>query len=158
MREIRRKDRVLNELRAKELLAEGEFGFLAMVNADGGGYGVPLSYAVEEGVIYFHCAPEGHKLDNLSVDNRVTFTVVGPTRVIPGQFTTAYECAMVFGRIERALPEAERLRALRLLVAKYSAGWEEVAEKYIKGSFARTEILKLNMEHISAKTKKDPGY
>lgn len=62
MREIRRKDRVLNELRAKELLAEGEFGFLAMVNADGGGYGVPLSYAVEEGVIYFHCAPEGHKL------------------------------------------------------------------------------------------------
>lgn len=92
------------------------------------------------------------------MDNRVTFTVVGPTRVIPGQFTTAYECAMVFGRIERALPEANVCWLCVCWVAKYSAGWEEVAEKYIKGSFARTEILKLHMEHISAKTKKDPGY
>lgn len=160
MREIRRKDRVLDELRAKELLAEGEYGFLAMVNADGGGYGVPLSYAVAEGeeAIYFHCAPEGHKLINLDVDNRVTFTVVGHTQVIPGQFTTAYECVMAFGRIERRLPETDRLRALRLLVAKYSAGFEEIAEKYIKGSFARTEILKLNVEHISAKAKKIPGF
>lgn len=160
MREIRRKDRVLDGLRAKELLVEGEYGFLAMVNANGGGYGVPLSYAMAEGeeAIYFHCAPEGHKLINLDADNRVTFTVVGRTRVIPDQFTTAYECVMAFGRIERRLPETDRLRALRLLVAKYSAGFEEIAEKYIKGSFARTEILKLNVEHISAKAKKIPGF
>lgn len=158
MREIRRKDRILNELRGNELLAEGEYGFLAMVNIDGGGYGLPLSYAVNGKAIYFHCAPEGHKLMNLDAENRVTFTVVGHTKVIPNQFSTAYECVMVFGRIERALPEVERLQALRLLVAKYSAGYEEIAEKYIKGSFARTEILKLNIERISAKAKLIPGY
>lgn len=157
MREIRRKDRVWDDLRANELLAEGEYGFLAMVNVDGGGYGVPLSYAVDEGVIYFHCAPEGHKLVNLDADKRVTFTVVGHTQIIPGQFTTAYECVMAFGRIERGLPDAERLRALRLLVAKYSAGYEDIAEKYIKGSFARTEILKLTIENIRAKAKIVPG-
>lgn len=158
MREIRRKDRILDELRARELLVEGEYGFLAMVNVDGGGYGLPLSYAIEGDAIYFHCAPEGHKLVNLDADTRVTFTVVGHTRVIPGQFTTAYECVMVFGRIERALSEAERLQALRLLGTKYNAGYEKIAEKYIKGSFARTEVLKLNIERISAKAKKNPMH
>lgn len=157
MREIRRKDRVLDEVRAYELLAEGEYGFLAMVNADGGGYGVPMSYVLSGDVIYFHCAPEGHKLVNLDRENRVSFAVVGGTKVIPGQLTTGYECVMVFGRVERALPAAERLQALRLLVAKYSTGYEEVAEKYIKGSFARTEILKLKIEHVSGKSKKVAG-
>lgn len=59
MREIRRKDRILDELRARELLVEGEYGFGAMVNVDGGGYGLPLNYAVEGDAIYFHCVPEG---------------------------------------------------------------------------------------------------
>lgn len=154
MREIRRKDRILEAEQAGELLRTGEYGFLAMVNCDGGGYGIPLSYVYSGDSLYFHCAPQGHKLENLRAENRCTFTVVGPTQVIPGKFTTAYESVMVFGTVVAGLDESERLKALRLLVKKYSPGYEEIAEKYISGSFQRTEVLRFDITGRSAKTKR----
>ncbi len=48
-------------------------------------------------VIYFHCAPEGHKLENLSGNNKVSFCVVGKTQVLPDKFATNYESVIVFG-------------------------------------------------------------
>jgi hypothetical protein len=156
MREIRRKDRILDEKRAMEILAAGEYGFLSMANIDGGGYGIPMSYIIHENSIYFHCAREGHKLENLTVDNRVTFTVIGRAKVIPKIFTFGYESAMVFGKIEYNLPHEERLTILHLFLKKYSPDAGINGEKYIKGLFDRTELLKMNIEVIRGKTKKIP--
>ena len=73
---VRRQDRLLSEERARELLREGEYGFLAMASAQGG-YGVPVNYATEGDTIYLHCATEGRKLSAIEHDARVTFCVVG---------------------------------------------------------------------------------
>ena len=117
-RDIRRKDRVLSCDAAWKLLERGEYGFLAMQGMNGYGYGIPLSYAMRDRSLYFHCAPSGFKLDSLDVCDRVSFCVVGRTEVMPARFTTAYESALAFGRIRRSLPVAERLEALRLLADK----------------------------------------
>ena len=138
-RDIRRKDRVLSCDAAWKLLERGEYGF---------------SYAMRDRSLYFHCAPSGFKLDSLDVCDRVSFCVVGRTEVMPARFTTAYESALAFGRIRRSLPEAERLEALRLLAAKYSPDYRETAEKYIAGSFGRTEVLRLDIEHVTGKGKR----
>ena len=61
--EIRRKDRVLDEKGAIELLETAEYGFLSMVGTDGFGYGIPISFVKEGKSVYFHCAPEGYKLE-----------------------------------------------------------------------------------------------
>ncbi len=153
-REVRRKDRVLEDEPARRLLEAGEYGFLAMGSPEGYGYGIPMSYAADGERIYFHCAPEGHKLDAIREDGRVSFCVVGRTQVIPHQFTTAYESVHVFGRIEIVEDEAERLHALRLLVAKYSPEYRETAEKYIAASSRRTCVLRLDIEHLSGKCKR----
>ena len=137
-RDIRRKDRVLSCDAAWKLLERGEYGFLAMQGMNGYGYGIPLSYAMRD----------------LDVCDRVSFCVVGRTEVMPARFTTAYESALAFGRIRRSLPEAERLEALRLLAAKYSPDYRETAEKYIAGSFGRTEVLRLDIEHVTGKGKR----
>ena len=50
--EIRRKDRVLDEKGAIELLETAEYGFLSMVGTDGFGYGIPISF-VKEGKCLF---------------------------------------------------------------------------------------------------------
>ena len=34
---------------------------------DGYAYGVPLNYVYVDNSIYFHCAKEGHKLDNIKI-------------------------------------------------------------------------------------------
>lgn len=157
--EVRRKDRLLDDTGQERLLDEGEYGFLAM-NTDAGGYGIPISFVrhkAAEGAgdcIYFHCAPEGRKLAALEKDNRASFCVVGPTKVIPHKFTTAYESVIVFGRIATNLPPGERRTALRLLVEKYCPEHIETGEKYMESSFHRTNILRLDIEYKTGKTKR----
>jgi nitroimidazol reductase NimA-like FMN-containing flavoprotein (pyridoxamine 5'-phosphate oxidase superfamily)/GNAT superfamily N-acetyltransferase len=154
-RNMRRKDRALDNECAMRLLETGEYGFLAMCGANGYGYGVPLNYVVDGSSIYFHCAREGFKLDSLRQNNCVSFCVTGRTRVIPAQFSTAYESVMAFGRIVCSLAEEERRKALNLLAAKYSPGFSAIAGKYIDKSFHRTGVLRLDIEHISGKSRQE---
>ncbi len=153
--DIRRKDRVLENDRAMELLERGEYGFLAMNGINGYGYGIPISYVLSGKSIYFHCAPDGFKLKSIRHDNRVSFCVVGRTHVIPGQFTTAYESALVFGHMVYDLSEEERRKALDLLVEKYCPDHIDISKTYINKSFHRTYILRLDIEHLSGKRKLD---
>ena len=88
-REIRRKDRILDNELAIRLLEEAEYGFLAMSGINGYGYGIPINYVKEGDSIYFHCAPEGYKLECLRENPKVSFTVVGATQIVPGKFTRA---------------------------------------------------------------------
>ena len=153
-REIRRKDRTLDNEAARYLLETGEYGFLSMCTPEGYGYGIPLNHVVEDDSIYFHCAPEGHKIDAIRANGRVSFCVVGQTQVIPGQFTTNYASVHVFGRITLVTDDEERLKALRLLVGKYSPDFQEASGKYIARSFSRTAVLRLDIEHLSGKNKR----
>ena len=71
-----------------------------------------------------------------------------------GKFTTGYESTIAFGEMHLDLPEEERRYALRLLVNKYSSAFKEIGEKYIEKSFYRTNILRLDISHISGKCKR----
>jgi nitroimidazol reductase NimA-like FMN-containing flavoprotein (pyridoxamine 5'-phosphate oxidase superfamily)/GNAT superfamily N-acetyltransferase len=153
-RDMRRKDRLLHHQQAVRLLETGEYGFLAICGINGYGYGIPINYVMDGQRIYFHCAPEGFKLDSLRRNNRVSFCVTGHTRVVPKQFSTVYESALVFGRITCELSEEERRKALDLLVAKYSPCFMDIAETYIDNSLHRTLVMRLNIEHLSGKSKK----
>ena len=151
-RDIRRKDRAIDNEKAMQLLETGKYGFLAMCGKNGYGYGIPINYAMEGKSIYFHCAAEGFKLENIRQNNRVSFCVVGRTQILPAQFSTAYESVLVFGRIAYDLPKEERLKALNLLVVKYSPDFTDISQAYISKSFLRTHILRLDMEHLVGKS------
>ncbi|HQI17206.1 MAG TPA: pyridoxamine 5'-phosphate oxidase family protein, partial [Bacillota bacterium] len=101
-REMRRQDRKTDNEKAAAILAAGEYGILSTVGDNGYAYGVPLSYAYSNGKIYFHCALEGHKLDNIRYNNKVSFCVVGATEVLPESFSTKYESVIVFGKASEA--------------------------------------------------------
>ncbi|QIK55891.1 pyridoxamine 5'-phosphate oxidase family protein [Dysgonomonas sp. HDW5B] len=155
-REVRRQNRVLEEERITELLINSEYGFLSLGTSENGyAYGIPISYAYEEesNSLYFHCAPEGQKLDEISKNNKVSFCVVGKTDPIANQFTTLYESVIAFGDAVTNLSDDEKRKALRLLVKKYSAGFEEIAEQYMDKSWNRTSTFKIEIKHITAKAK-----
>lgn len=156
-REVRRQNRVLEDKnRISELLNESEYGFLSLGTGENGyPYGIPLSYAYDEQAnsLYFHCAPEGYKLDSIARNNKVSFCVVGVTKPIAEQFTTLYESVIVFGTAHIQLNDDEKRKALRLLVKKYSPGYEETGEKYMDKSWDRTAVFKVEIEHITAKAK-----
>ncbi len=152
--EIRRTNREWDIESSRKLLESGEYGFLSMCAVNGYGYGIPISYAVSGDSIYFHCAVAGYKLENIKQNNRVSFCVVGSTQVLPEQFSTKYESVLVFGRMVWDLSEEERFKALDLLVLKYCPGLAEVSKPYIEKSFNRTNILRLDIEHISGKSRR----
>ncbi len=156
-REIRRQDRILDNTRAIELLKTAEYGFLSLgTNDNGYNYGIPISYAFdeEENTLYFHCAPEGNKLENLRRNEKVSFCVVGKTQPIGDKFTTLYESVIAFGKADINLSDEEKRKGLRLLVLKYSPEYIELGEKYMEKSFSRTYVFKISIEHITAKCKK----
>ena len=153
---VRRQDRLLDRQRALEILEQGEAGVLSMRSEDGeGAYGIPLSYVWDgKSALYVHCAPEGRKLACITACPEVSFCVVGRTNVVAEKFTTGYESIVLRCTARYSLPEEERRTALELFVHKYCPGHEAVGKVYAAQSFHRTEMLRLDIETMSGKTKK----
>ena len=72
----------------------------------------------------------------------------------PDKFTTAYESIVLECSAAANLPEAERWRALKLLIDKYSPDFKATGLKYSEKSFGRTEIIRLKIERWSGKCKR----
>lgn len=152
---VRRQDRLLNEEEARQLLQEGEYGVLSMQTVEGGAYGIPVNYAWDgHSYLYLHCAPEGHKLRCIARNESVSFCVVGRTRVIPDKFTTDYESIVLSCIAHLVTDDGERMKALELLLDKYSPDDKTAGMSYARQSFSRTTIIRLNIEHWSGKTKR----
>lgn len=152
-RQMRRSDRAIPDSEARQILQAGEYGILSTVSADGQPYGVPVSYAYTGEVIYFHCAVEGHKLENLSSNNRVSFCVVGQTQVLPDKFATNYESVIVFGKAFEVVDD-EKQAGLVELLKKYSPDFMEKGERYIKGDAPNTKVYKIAAESLTGKARR----
>lgn len=150
---VRRQDRLLDVEDAMRLLNQGEYGFLSLGDEEGG-YGIPVNYVYNAESIYFHCAPEGEKLRYIEKCKTACFCVVGQTAVLASKFTTGYESILVFGRIRVVDDDVERMKALELIIDKYSPSYKETGLKYAEKSFQRTKILRLDIDRISGKCKK----
>jgi nitroimidazol reductase NimA-like FMN-containing flavoprotein (pyridoxamine 5'-phosphate oxidase superfamily) len=153
IKELRRTDRGTTESEARELLERGEYGVLSTVSADGAPYGVPLSYCVIDNAVYFHCALEGHKLENIAANSRVSFCVVGATEVLPEKFSTRYESVIISGRVVEVF-DAEKQRALEGLVDKYSTEFRQAGLRYIASDSHRTRVFRITIDAASGKARR----
>jgi nitroimidazol reductase NimA-like FMN-containing flavoprotein (pyridoxamine 5'-phosphate oxidase superfamily) len=153
MRTIRRRDREIDIQEARSILECAEYGILSTVGNDGQPYGVPLSYAFKNDRIYFHCALVGQKLDNIANNAKVSFCVVGNTKVLPDKFATEYESAVVFG-VASEVSGTERQNALLWLLEKYCPDFIKEGEQYIEQKGQATKVFKIEIEHISGKARR----
>ena len=152
-REMRRKDRSIDNQQAVQLLEKGQYGVLSTVGENGYAYGVPLSYVYHRGNIYFHCAVEGNKLDNIRFNNKVSFCVVGDTEPLPDKFSYRYESVIVFGHAEEVY-DKEKEDALVAIIQKYSAEYMEKGMEYIRKDGNKTKVIKINIEHLTGNARK----
>lgn len=150
---MRRKDREISPEEAIEILEVAEYGVLSTVDKDGQPYGVPLSYVYKDHAIYFHCAVAGQKLDNITDNAKVSFSVVGRTTVLPESFGTLYESVLVFG-IAREVHDAERHQALVWLLEKYCSEFINRGLEYIELKDKATKVIKVEIRQISGKARR----
>jgi len=154
MNSMRRKDREISQQETVELLDKAEYGVLSTVNKNGQPYGIPLSYVYKDNAIYFHCAVEGQKLDNITNNAKVSFCIIGSTTVLPETFGTLYESAVVFG-MAREVHESERHKALVWLLEKYCSDFMEGGLQYIESKNKVTKVIKIDISRVSGKARRN---
>ncbi|EIW19837.1 MULTISPECIES: pyridoxamine 5'-phosphate oxidase family protein [Pelosinus] len=152
---MRRKDRKMEQGEAYELLFQSNYGILATVDCDGQPYAIPLNYVVSDNTIYFHCALDGHKLENIALNSKVCFTVVGRTNIVPEQFSTDYESVVVFGTVSRVEEKGEKGKVLKGFVQKYSINFVPEGDVYIEKAKDQTVVCKITIDNYTGKKR---GY
>ncbi|MHB1393527.1 MAG: pyridoxamine 5'-phosphate oxidase family protein [Clostridia bacterium] len=152
-KEMRRQDRLIDNSEAIRILEAGQYGILSTTSSSGYAYGVPISYTYSNGSIYFHCAVEGQKLENIKYNNKVSFCVVGETTPLPQNFAVNYESTIVFGKAVEIF-ESEKQTALEAIVEKYSAAFTKEGLEYIRKSSGNTRMFKIQIEHLTGKARR----
>lgn len=149
-REMRRVKNEMSTGEAIKLLENSSNGVMSVIGDEGYPYGVPVSYTYSENKIYFHGAKTGHKLDAIINNPKVSFTVVCKDEIQPSKFTTKYESAIIFGKAHVADDE-EKMKALELIIGKYSKDFIKEGREYIKEDWNNTMAFVIDVEHITGK-------
>jgi len=152
-RKMRRIDRALSEEETKAILIGGEYGILSTASKDGQPYGVPLSYSYTEKSIYFHCAREGHVIDTVRENDKVSFCVVGKTQVLPEKLSTKYQSVIVFGSVSEVSGD-EKQKGLLELVKKYSGEFIKEGLRYLENDGGKTRVYKIVIGSMTGKARK----
>lgn len=136
-----------------KILQSGEYGVLATISENGYPYATPISYVYVNNKVYLHCAVEGNKLDNIRNNNKVSFNVVGKTKVLPEQFSTEYESAIIFGQAFEVNGE-EKKEALMAIADKYSPDFKNEGLAYIDRAINKTCVVKIEIDKITGKARR----
>ena len=112
-RNMRRSERQMTNIAAKQILASENWGVLSVCGDDGFPYGVPINYAYWEGALYLHCSSAtSHKLDGIRRCNKVCFTVVSQHQLDSKNLACKYESVIVFGTASIIESEEKKLEAM----------------------------------------------
>ena len=149
---MRRKEREKDVAFAFAVLRDCEYATLATINADGTPYCIPISPVLIDKAIYFHCAPEGQKLENISKNNAVCISCAGHTKRVPEDFTTEYESTVATGICHIVSDEEEKIMALKKLCEKYAESNMEHFDARIKKTLHRTYVCKIEITKITGKS------
>ena len=84
---MRKASREMDSQWALEVMCKAPYITVSFTRVDGSAYGVPLSLAcTSDDVWYFHCAPEGDKLDAIAVHPEVCLSAVTKCQPTVGPF------------------------------------------------------------------------
>lgn len=134
------------------ILQSHHSGILALCDLHSYPYALPLSYVYDENCIYFHSAKEGHKIDILQKNPKVSFCIIDQDEIQPLEYTTYFKSVIVFGNIEILEENESKIIPLKKLGSKYAPdNTEEALEKEIQTGINDLVILKMNIVKITGK-------
>lgn len=152
-REMRRKAQQLSIEECQKIITDATSGVLAVYGDEGYPYTVPVSHVFSDGKILFHCAREGHKIDSIRRNQKVSFCVVAQDEVMPKERTTAYISVIAFGRARIIEDEAGLRRIAGLIGEKFSSEYPEESQEEIDSVIAanRMYCVEIEVDHMTGK-------
>jgi nitroimidazol reductase NimA-like FMN-containing flavoprotein (pyridoxamine 5'-phosphate oxidase superfamily) len=145
----------------QRILSLTNIGRLATNGQDGYPYITPVNFVSLNGSIFFHCAPQGEKLDNLTRDPRVCFEVDVPLSYIDIGLDPArpicnlhqfYHCVIIRGTAAVVKDSVLKLAALNGLIAKHENSNDFKKVTADMSGYKACEVIQIKPESISAKS------
>ncbi len=149
-RKMRRFRQEISEEECREILKTEMRGVLAVKGEDGYPYALPMDFLYDAGKLYFHSARQGHKIDALKADDRVSFCVYDKGFRKEGDWALNIRSVILFGRIRLMEDTEEVIPILRKFGLKYYPT-EESVEKEIAKDGSRVQMLELTIDHMTGK-------
>ncbi|MBR3318403.1 MAG: pyridoxamine 5'-phosphate oxidase family protein [Atopobiaceae bacterium] len=153
-RKMRRHAQLLDHEECEQILMEQPRGVLSVLGDDEYPYGVPLDYVYENGVLLFHCASVGHKMDAILAHDKASFCVLDDGVRHEGEWWMCFRSVIAFGRVSLVENEDEKRRALWKLAAKYFPA-DYDTESDIARNLARVAIVRFEIEHMTGKAVRE---
>lgn len=150
-REMRRKKQLLSKEETIRILESCTAGVLGVNGEDGYPYTIPISYAFVDGKLFIHSAKEGHKIDSIKRNDKVTFCVIEKDEVIQETFTTHFRSVSAFGRARILADDSEKRYALEKLIEKYSPNYIKESKEEIEKGWDRVSLIEVKIEHMTGK-------
>ena len=143
------------------ILASTNIGRMATMDAEGYPYITPVNFVFHAGCVYFHCAPKGEKLDNLTRDPRVCFEVDVPLAYLevgfnpernPCRTHQLYHSLIIRG-VARIVPDGElKTAALNALLAKHEGNRAFAAVTLDSPDNKACRVVEIKPEKMTAKS------
>ena len=150
--EMRRKDRLVSEERASEIMEKAEYGIFITSDQEGQPYGVAVSHAAEGDKVYFHCAADvGRKIENIKVNNKVCMNFTCNTFVDEENYTHRYESVVAEGTATIVEDREEKYHALQLIAKKYAPASFKDSDDYILPKMEITGVVRVDIETMTGK-------
>ena len=152
-RKMRRFAQQLPQEECERILQTATSGVLAVIGDEGYPYAVPVSHVYRDGVIAFHCASVGHKIDALRACDKVSFCVVSQDEVMPKERTTAFVSVIAFGRARLVDDEAQQRKVCRWIAEKFCPNDLEACQKETDETVGTGRLLcvEIDVEQITGK-------
>ena len=168
---MRRKfNEVTDKKEIDSILLGSRIGRLATLGSDGYPYITPVNYVYLRGAIYFHCALQGEKLDNLQRNPKVCFAVDRPLAYLDTNFDKSgavcdvgqfFQSVVIRGRAELVVDGSEKVDALNALMACHENDPGFAAITAETPAVARCAVVVVRIESMTAKAnlaqKKSPA-
>lgn len=153
-REMRRPKQALSREKIVEILEKGETCVMAVSGDDDYPYAVPVNYVYGDDKIYFHCAVEGHKIDAIKRNDKVSFCVIAKADVDPKEMATDFISVIAFGKARILTDDDEKMYALQLLGDRYSSDFPEEVKAEIKNEWNNVALVEISIESMTGKVGK----
>lgn len=151
-RKMRRFKQQIPEDECINILKNTKRGVLSLIGDGGYPYGIPMDhwYCEEDGMIYFHGAKEGHKIDAIKACDLASYCVYDEGFRKEGDWALNITSVITFGRISLVEDEELARKICTELVRKFTDD-EEYLKRELKNALPRVQCLALAPEHMTGK-------
>ena len=150
-RKMRRFKQLLPEEETRALVAGTVTAVLGVIGDDGYPYTVPVNTAMVGDRLYFHSAKEGHKIDAIRKEPKVSLSFIDKEDIVSREFTTYFRSAQVFGKAVVVEDEEEKAAAFRAICEKFCAADMDRFDEVMGKEAAAAVIVRVDIEQMTGK-------